>query len=488
MSTETPETRFCPECSAAVSATARRFETPLACTSCGRTVTFVDYARAPVLGPSQTARKQTTTWADHAFRLLAIVAALGTLVAAYSLLTEQPTGTFWGGVGCLAAALPLALRFAHLQRQLLHVTEHAARTERSLVLTNAKLAAAAEVNKGFQKNLANVAADERRRVQVQNVTQLTKIAEKKEDVDWRLRRTEDQNRVVKSLGDRIICDVMDRIVAELTARNFDSSRRRLAETIAFCRENDYNFSPRKEEDLVAQLTHRYNQELRIEQERQRRDAIGARLRAEQRAHEQMEHEITRVEAQRSAIRRQMSEAQAASDTAESSSTTLKRLKSQLQAVEEKAKQATTMARNARSGHVLVLSNVGSFGEGVYKICMSRQVDPNEAIREMSREATPFPFDVHMIVSTDDASELIGSLHESLHDYRVNRVDLGKDFFRTDMDTIWRLVVANHSAVQCRHEAPAEEFRESETMSDEQFRHITEMMRRRENWSDEVGTS
>src|SRR5688500_6467696 len=143
MSTEAVETRFCPECSAGVSATARRFETPLACTACGRTVTFVDYARAPELGPSQIARKQSTTWADQAFRLLAVVAAVAGVVAAYSLTTGREGATFWAGVGCLAAALPLALRFVHLQRQLLHSAEQAARMERALVLTNAKLAAAA---------------------------------------------------------------------------------------------------------------------------------------------------------------------------------------------------------------------------------------------------------------------------------------------------------------------------------------------------------
>ena len=85
---------------------------------------------------------------------------------------------------------------------------------------------------------------------------------------------------------------------------------------------------------------------------------------------------------------EVSEAQAASETAESSSTTLKRLTAQLQAIETKAKQATSMARQSKSGHVLVLSNVGSLGEGVLKICMSRHVDPHEAVREMAKEATP----------------------------------------------------------------------------------------------------
>jgi vacuolar-type H+-ATPase subunit I/STV1 len=297
-----------------------------------------------------------------------------------------------------------------------------------------------------------------------------------------MRRTEDQHRVVKSLGDRILNDAVERIATELTARNFESSRRRLQEVISFCRDNDCPISPRREEDLLAQLTHRYNRELRAEQERQRRDAVAARLQAEQRAQEQMEVEITRVEAQRSAIRRRLSQAESASDTAESSSTTLKRLKAELQATEQKAREATSIAQQPKAGHVLVLSNIGAFGEGILKICLSRRVDPREAVRELAREATPFPFDIHMVISSERATDLVNSLHEALHEQRVNRVDLGKDFFRTDVETVWRLVVANHGAVECTREAPAEEFRESQTMSNEHFQHVTQMMRSRENWS------
>jgi hypothetical protein len=378
------------------------------------------------------------------------------------------------------------MRYAHLQRELLRTEELLKRTERALVVSNAKIDASAEINRGFQKNIERVAAEERRRVQAAFTAESRKLAEKKEDVDWRMRRTEDQNRIVKHLGDRILNDAVERISSEVTARNFEASHRRLLEVIEFCRANDYPISPRREEDLVAQLTHRYNQELRIEQERQRRDAIGARLQAEQRVHEQMEAEITRVEAQRSAIRRRLTEAEAASETAESSSTTMKRLRVELTAAEQKARQATSIAQHAKAGHVLVLSNIGSFGEGILKICMSRQIDPLEAVRDLSREATPYPFDIHMVVSSERASELLHTLHEELHDRRLNRVDLGKDFFRTDVETVWRLIVAHHGAVECHRTAPAEEFHESEAMSDERFSHVTQMMRSRENWSADVG--
>jgi hypothetical protein len=235
---------------------------------------------------------------------------------------------------------------------------------------------------------------------------------------------------------------------------------------------------------MAQLTHRYNRELRTEQERQRRDAVAARLQAEQRAQEQMELEITRVEAQRSMIRRRMSDAKSSGEADDGE--TLDRLKAELQAAEKKAREATAIAQKPKAGHVLVLSNIGAFGEGVLKVCLTRRVDPREAVKELGREAAPFPFDVHMIVSSDRATELTQKLHDALHERRLNRVDLGKDFFRVDVDTVWRLIVANHGDVQCTREAAADEYRESQAMSNEHFQHVSQMMRNRENWSAGVG--
>jgi hypothetical protein len=478
-------TVYCPECSHAVTGPPASVATTRACPGCGKTATFIDYAHEKIAPPPEPKRKPTTTWADQAMRaLVALVVALA-LLSAWALWSGTGGIAWWSGLACLLAALPLAGRFAYLQRELLRSQEMLRRTERALVVSNAKITAAAEINRGFQRNIEQVAAEERRRVQASFSTVSRKLVEQKEDVSWRMRRAEDQNRVVKHLGDRILNDSLERISCDLTARNFEASRRRLQEVIDFCRENDCPISPRREEDLMSQLTHRYNRELRVEQERQRRDAVAARLQAEQRVHEQMQAEITRVEAHKSAIRRRLTEAEAAGETAESSSTTLKKLKGELQAAEQKARDATAIARHARAGHVLVLSNVGSLGEGIFKIAMSRRVDPLEAVSELAREATPFPFDVHMVISSEKASELLHTLHEELHEQRVNRVDLGKDFFRTDIETIWRLVVAHHGAVECRREYPAEEFRESQAMTDERFAHVSQMMRNRESWSGDV---
>jgi hypothetical protein len=92
----------------------------------------------------------------------------------------------------------------------------------------------------------------------------------------------------------------------------------------------------------------------------------------------------------------------------------------------------------------------------------------------------------MVISSERASELLHILQDALHQQRVNRIDLGKNFFRTDVESVWRLVVANHGSVECNRVAAAEEFRESQAMTSAQFQHVTQMMRSRENWSAGIG--
>ena len=78
----------------------------------------------------------------------------------------------------------------------------------------------------------------------------------------------------------------------------------------------------------------------------------------------------------------------------------------------------------------VLSNIGSFGEGVYKIGMTRRLEPQDRVRELGDASVPFPFDVHMMISCDDAPSLENALHRESHKQRVNKVNFRKEFFRT----------------------------------------------------------
>jgi len=120
----------------------------------------------------------------------------------------------------------------------------------------------------------------------------------------------------------------------------------------------------------------------------------------------------------------------------------------------------------KSGHVYVLSNIGSFGEGIFKIGMTRRLEPADRVRELGDASVPFPFDVHMMISSDDAPTLENALHRALHRLRLNKIKPRKEFFRTDLDAIRQIVEQDHGEVDYVADAEALEYRQSFEMSED----------------------
>ena len=122
-------------------------------------------------------------------------------------------------------------------------------------------------------------------------------------------------------------------------------------------------------------------------------------------------------------------------------------------------------QNAKAGYVYVISNIGAFGEGVYKIGMTRRLEPMERIDELGDASVPFWFDVHAMVFSDNAPALEAKLHERFAAGRLNKVNGRKEFFRADIAEIESIIRANyHAVVEVTHEAKAEQYRESLRMS------------------------
>jgi len=86
------------------------------------------------------------------------------------------------------------------------------------------------------------------------------------------------------------------------------------------------------------------------------------------------------------------------------------------------------AANIKAGYVYVISNIGSFGEGVVKVGLTRRLDPQIRVRELGDASVPFRFDTHALVFSQDAVELEAQLHKLMEDRRVNRVNLRREFF------------------------------------------------------------
>jgi len=122
-------------------------------------------------------------------------------------------------------------------------------------------------------------------------------------------------------------------------------------------------------------------------------------------------------------------------------------------------------QNAKAGYVYVISNIGAFGDGVYKIGMTRRLEPMERVDELGDASVPFWFDVHAMVFSENAPALEAKLHERFAAGRLNKVNGRKEFFRADIAEIESIIRANYDAVvEVTHEAAAEQYRESLRMA------------------------
>ena len=108
----------------------------------------------------------------------------------------------------------------------------------------------------------------------------------------------------------------------------------------------------------------------------------------------------------------------------------------------------------------IISNLGSFGENMFKIGMTRRLDPQDRVNELSSAAVPFKFDVHSFIFSEDAVSLEAELHKRLDDKRVNKVNLRKEFFYSSVDELEALTMEISPSAEFHKTMLAEEFRQS----------------------------
>ena len=114
---------------------------------------------------------------------------------------------------------------------------------------------------------------------------------------------------------------------------------------------------------------------------------------------------------------------------------LEQLKAELQEAHQKFERAKSRAQETKQGHVYVISNIGSFGDNVLKIGMTRRMEPMDRVKELGDASVPFTFDVHALIESDDAPKLESMLHKIFDDRRVNKVNRRKEYFNVNIDDI-----------------------------------------------------
>ena len=137
------------------------------------------------------------------------------------------------------------------------------------------------------------------------------------------------------------------------------------------------------------------------------------------------------------------------------------LEAQLKKIDKEFADVDYREANQKAGYVYVISNIGAFGENVYKIGMTRRLDPQDRVDELGDASVPFNFDVHAMIFSNDAPKLEAALHNAFADRKLNFVNQRREFFRVSLDEIKKVVKENYDkSVEFVEFAPAEQYRES----------------------------
>lgn len=140
---------------------------------------------------------------------------------------------------------------------------------------------------------------------------------------------------------------------------------------------------------------------------------------------------------------------------------------QLDKIDKEFSDVDYREANQRAGYVYVISNIGAFGENVYKIGMTRRLDPQDRVDELGDASVPFNFDVHAMIFSNDAPKLEAALHNAFADRKLNFVNQRREFFNVTLEEIKQVVRENYDkSVEFIDVAPAEQYRESLKMKEE----------------------
>ncbi|MDO4294998.1 MAG: GIY-YIG nuclease family protein [bacterium] len=211
----------------------------------------------------------------------------------------------------------------------------------------------------------------------------------------------------------------------------------------------------------------YNYYVKKEQARQEQLAIKQQMREEAEERKALELQRKKVEQEEA---KYQAEIQKATETLSSSTddSQIAALKSKILELQGQLSNVTlkkdeiSKLQNGKAGNVYIISNLGAFGENIFKIGMTRRMNPQDRVDELGSASVPFKFDVHSFIFSDDAVGLENKLHSILNDKRVNKVNMRKEFFYATLDELEDLVNQLDPTAEFTKTMLAEEFRQSQS--------------------------
>ena len=260
------------------------------------------------------------------------------------------------------------------------------------------------------------------------------------------------------------------IIKNVTTRNIDSARSKIIKSFEMLNRifapDGVELNRPLLEIKLEQLNCMYGNQVMAEREKEEQRAIREQMLEEEKVRREIAREKAKLDKEerqfKNEIQKLMTYLHKADDIEKQLYVDkIKELEAKLGLLEQDRKNVLDREQNTRAGFVYVISNIGSFGENVYKIGMTRRLEPMDRIKELSSASVPFEFDVHAMIFSEDAPALETALHRQFDDRRINLVNSRKEFFRVSLSDVEKVVKENHNAtVTFTAVAKAEEYRQT----------------------------
>lgn len=260
----------------------------------------------------------------------------------------------------------------------------------------------------------------------------------------------------------------EEITGKVTYANFETSQERITSSYEAISKLGrimnvavtYPYYQLKQQEL--NLAFEYRQKKQQEKEEQR--AIKAQMREEARLQKEIEEARWKIEKEQrhyiNALKKIQEQIKKATGKEKADLQVKKQnLENQLSDIDKSLKDIDYREANQKAGYVYIISNIGAFGENVYKIGMTRRLDPTERVDELGDASVPFAFDIHAMIFSDNAPALESALHRAFEKRKLNWVNQRREFFNVTLDEIKKVVAANYDkTAEFIETAAAEQYR------------------------------
>ncbi|NQZ08803.1 MAG: DUF4041 domain-containing protein [Algicola sp.] len=290
--------------------------------------------------------------------------------------------------------------------------------------------------------------------------------------EWEVEGSKSKGRMMTNRGIRLTARAFNNeceaAISNVTWNNVQRMEQRIVKAFeAINKLNESNkiyIEERYLELKLAELRLSFEYKEKKQQEKEEQAEIKRQMREEVKLEQESEKALKEEDKYQKLLDKAKADAQKAAGTKLAAlQEKIASLGDELESAHAKSERAKSMAEQTKSGHVYVISNQGSFGENVYKIGMTRRLEPLDRVKELGDASVPFLFDVHAMIHAEDAPALENTLHNAFNFQRVNLVNNRKEFFNVSLEAIEKEVRLISPDAEFIETAEARQYRESKAI-------------------------